>query len=156
MFLYPNCLVGAKVLALRNGIVDMHGRSVVRTWTRLASTAASGARNITLLQDVDWQVDSRIVIATTGDYLSQRETETRTITAISSNGRVLTLDSPLNFTHLGLTQRVGSTTVEARAEVGLLSHNVIFQGLFDTYRGFPLMVYLIMTRLGRFIMEQHN
>ena len=156
MFLYPNCLVGAKVLALRDGIVDMHGRSVVRIWTRLANTTAVGARNITLLQDVDWPVDSRIVIATTGDYLSQRETETRTITAISSDGRVLTLDSPLNFTHLGLTQPVGSTIVEARAEVGLLSHNVIFQGLFDTYRGFLLMVYLIIPRLGRFIMEQHN
>ena len=130
LFLYPTCLVGAKVLALRDGIVDMHGRSVVRTWTHLASTAAVGARNITLLQDVDWPVRSRIVIATTGDYLSQRETETRTITGISSNGRVLTLDSPLNFNHLGLTQPVGSTTVEARAEVGLLSHNVIFQGLF--------------------------
>jgi hypothetical protein len=156
LFLYPNCLVGAKVLALRDGIVDMHGRSVVRIWTRLANTAAVGARNITLLQDVDWPVGSRIVIATTGDYLSQRETETRTITAISSNGRVLTLDSPLTFEHLGLTQPVGSTTVEARAEVGLLSHNVIFQGLFDTYRGFLLMVYLIIPRLGRFIMEQHN
>ena len=79
-------------------------------------------------------VGSRIVIATTGNYLSQGETETRTITAISSNGTVLTLDSPLTFAHLGVTRQVGSTSVEARAEVGLLSHNVIFQGLFDTCR----------------------
>lgn len=134
-FLYHNYLVGAKVLALRDGTVDLHGRSVVRTWTRLATTATTGNSNITLIQDVDWPVGSRIVIATTGNYLSQGETETRIITAISSNGRVLTLDSPLTFTHLGVTQQVGSTSVDARAEVGLLSHNVIFQGLFDTYRG---------------------
>ncbi len=76
---------------------------------------------------------SQIVIATTGDYLSQGESETRMITAISPNGLTLTLDSPLNFTHLGITQNVGSTSVELRAEVGLLSHNVVFQGLLDIF-----------------------
>ena len=112
----------------------MHGRSVVRTWTRLASTAATGASQITLLQNVDWPVGSRIVIATTGNYLSQGETELRTVTAISPNGLVLTLDSALTFSHLGVTQSVGSTSVEARAEVGLLSHNIIFQGSLDAHR----------------------
>jgi hypothetical protein len=38
------------------------------------------------------------------------------------------LDSALVNTHLGITQNVGSTSVEIRAEVGLLSHNVVFQG----------------------------
>ncbi|CAF3592631.1 unnamed protein product [Rotaria sordida] len=121
-------IFGAKVLALREGIVDMHGRNVVRTWARLASTAAAGSTQITLLQNVDWSVGSQIVIATTGDYLSQGQSEIRTITAISSNGLTLTLDSALTYSHLGVTRNVGSTSVEIRAEVGLLSHNVIFQG----------------------------
>ncbi|CAF2963963.1 unnamed protein product [Rotaria sp. Silwood2] len=121
-------IFGAKVLALRDGIVDMHGRNVVRTWARLASTATSGSTQITLLQTVDWPVGSQIIIATTGDYLSQGESEVRTITAVSSNGLTLTLNSPLTYDHLGVTQNVGSTSVEIRAEVGLLSHNVVFQG----------------------------
>ena len=125
-------LVGAKTLALRDGIVDMHGMTVTQTWTRLAGTAAVGSTQITLLRAVDWSVGSRIVIATTGDYLSQGQSETRTITAISADGLTLTLNSPLTYKHLGVTQNVGSTTVEIRAEVGLLSHNVIFQGMSMT------------------------
>jgi hypothetical protein len=111
----------------------MHGANVVRTWTRLASTATAGSTQITLLQSVNWPVGSLIIIATTGDYLSQGESETRIITAVSSNGLTLSLDSPLNNTHLGITQSVGSTTVEFRAEVGLLSHNVVFQGLLKIF-----------------------
>lgn len=107
----------------------MHGRSVVRTWTRLASTANVGATQITLQQNVDWPVGSTIVIATTGDKFSQGQSEIRTITAVSSNGLTLTLNSALSFTHLGVTQNVGPTSVDLRAEVGLLSHNVIYQGL---------------------------
>lgn len=106
----------------------MHGRNVSRTWTRLAATANAGSTQITLLQNVDWEVGNQIVIATTGDYMSQGQSEIRTITAISSNGFTLTLDSSLNFEHLGITQTVGPTSVELRAEVGLLSHNIVFQG----------------------------
>ncbi|CAF3954248.1 unnamed protein product [Rotaria sp. Silwood2] len=122
-------IFGAKVLALRDGTVDMHGKTVTQTWTHLAATVSSGSSQITLRQAVNWPVSSTIVIATTGDYLSQGQSEIRTITAVSDNGYTLTLNSPLTYTHLGVTQYVGSTTVEVRAEVGLLSHNVIFQGL---------------------------
>ena len=121
-------LDGAKVLGLRDGTVDMHGANVGQTWTRLAATAAAGSTQITLLQPVSWPVGSVIVIATTGDYMSQAQSETRTITAVSSNGLTLTLDSPLTYQHLGVTQTVGTTSVQFRAEVGLLSHNVVFQG----------------------------
>ncbi|CAF4631390.1 unnamed protein product, partial [Rotaria socialis] len=79
---------------------------------------------ITLLQNVDWSVGSEIIIATTGDYLSQGQSEKRIITAVSSDGHTLTLNSALNYDHMGITQTVGSTSVEIRAEVGLLSHNV--------------------------------
>lgn len=123
------CLVGAKVLAIRDGSLDMHGIPMIQTWARLASTAAIGATQITLQQSVNWPVGSKIVIATTGDYLSQGQTETRTITVIGSNNRTLTLDSPLTYRHLGVSQTFGATTVDIRGEVGLLSHNVVFRGL---------------------------
>ncbi|CAF1130171.1 unnamed protein product [Rotaria sordida] len=99
-------------------IVDMHGANVIRTWTRLASVAIIGSTQIIILHPVDWPIDSTIVITTIGNYLTQGKTEICTITAISSNGLTLTLDSALVNTHL----------VELRAEVDFLSHNVIFQG----------------------------
>ncbi|CAF4979579.1 unnamed protein product, partial [Rotaria socialis] len=46
-------IFGAKVLAVRDGILDMHGGEVIRTWGRLASTATAGSTQITLLQNVD-------------------------------------------------------------------------------------------------------
>lgn len=122
-------LDGAKVLALRDGIVDMHGANVGQTWTRLAATATAGSTQITLLQPVSWPVGSEIVIVTTGNYQSQGQTETRTITAISPNGLTLTLNTALSYQHLGVTQTFGGTPVEFRAEVGLLTHNVVFRGL---------------------------
>lgn len=115
-------------MALRDGTVDMHGANVVRTWTRLAATANAGASQITLLQSVDWPIGSQIIIATTGNYLSQGQSEVRTITGLSNNNLTLTLDSSLTYQHLGVTRTVGSTSVELRAEVGLLSHNIVFQG----------------------------
>ncbi|CAF3925163.1 unnamed protein product [Rotaria sp. Silwood2] len=121
-------IFGAKVLAVREGIIDMHGKPTVQMWTHLAMTAVNGSSTITLRQAVDWTVGSEIIIATTGDYLSQGESEKRTITGISNNGLTLTLNTPLNWTHLGVTQNLGSISIDARAEVGLLSHNVVFQG----------------------------
>ena len=108
----------------------MHGIPTIRTWTQLGATANNGSSTITLRQPVNWTVDSQIVIATTSDRFSQKESEIRRITNISSNGLILTLDKPLTYTHLGITQILNSTTIEIRAEVGLLSHNVIFQGLY--------------------------
>jgi hypothetical protein len=123
-------VVGAKVLALRNGTVDLHGSPTIRTWTQLGMTAVNGSSTITLLKPVDWPINSEVIIATTSDRFSQQESELRQITNISSDGLTLTLDQPLQYTHLGITQQVNTTMIEVRGEVGLLSHNVIFQGLY--------------------------
>lgn len=108
----------------------MHGIPTIRTWSKLGATANNGSSTITLLQSVNWTIGSQIVIATTNDRFSQKESEVRQITNISSNGLILTLDKPLTYTHLGITQTLNSVTIEIRAEIGLLSHNVIFQGYY--------------------------
>jgi hypothetical protein len=134
----------------------LHGAPVIRTWTRLAATAVAGATQITLLQNVDWPVGSQIVIATTGDYMSQGESELAIITAVSPNGLTLTLASPLNNTHLGITQTVGPTSVEMRAEVGLLSHNVVFQGLCELFYCKCNLFFFSNNRLSNSNMESNN
>lgn len=120
--------VGAKVLALRDGIVDIHGMPTTPTWTKLETTAEVESSNITLIQPVNWTIGNQIIIATTGDQHSQRQSELRRIVDISSDQRTLILDRPLMYTHLGVTQDLNATTIDVRAEVGLLSHNVVFKG----------------------------
>ena len=76
----------------------------IRTWTRLANTTSIGATQLTVLHPIDWPVGSQIVIATTDNYLSQKQSEIRTIVAVSSDGLTMTLDSPLKYQHLGIIQ----------------------------------------------------
>ncbi len=124
-------IYGSKVIGLRSGVIDMHGQPIGVTWTHLGTTAKAGQTNITLKEPVNWPVGSEIVIATTGDKFSQGESETAIVTAIS--GYTLLLDRALKATHLSVTRTVGGgeTSVEIRAEVGLLSRNVVFRGHRD-------------------------
>lgn len=46
-------------------------------WTRLASTAEAGTKVLTLQHEVDWNAGDEIVIATTGDKHSQKESEVK-------------------------------------------------------------------------------
>ena len=124
-------IFGAKVLALRNGTLDLHGSPVGVTWTYLSATAASQSSQIQLKDSVKWPVGSQIVIATTGDHLSQGETETNTIQAISADGKTITLKTPLQFQHLSVARTTNGITVYIRAEVGLLSRNVVFNAIND-------------------------
>ena len=75
------------------------------------------------------------MIATTGDNLSMGETETAIIIDKSSDKTVLTLDRGLSFAHLSEKRTVGSGSIKTdlyiKAEVGLLSRNVKFQGWND-------------------------
>lgn len=87
---------GNKVLAVRYGQLEMHGKPRSHIWTDLDVTAAAGSDTITL-SDVggtalDWQVGESIVIAST-DY-DGRHAEQRTITGIvnASTKPRITLD----------------------------------------------------------------
>ncbi|XP_037084616.1 fibrocystin-L-like, partial [Pollicipes pollicipes] len=119
---------GAKVLAVRNGTLDLHGLPVAVPWTYLASTAAAGASSLTLDRAVSWQVGDEIVIASTGGKHSMNESEKHVISAVSEDGLTLTLESPLAFEHISSEQTFAGQTVRMRAEVGLLTRNVKVRG----------------------------
>lgn len=101
------------------------------TWTRLASTASKGAKTLQLLDPIEWNVGDEIVIASTGHRQTQRENEKKTISLISGDKMTLTLESPLDTTHVGVEETFDGTLVEMRAEVGLLTHNVVVRGNQD-------------------------
>ena len=84
------------------------------------------------MQDaVEWNVGDEIVIASTGHHHSQSENEKHTIAAISSDKMTLTLASQLESEHLGVEETFSGTKVQFRAEVGLLTHNVVVRGNTD-------------------------
>jgi cell migration-inducing and hyaluronan-binding protein len=115
--------MGTKVLGVMGGTLDLHGRRV-KGWTRLAKTAKPGASTVTLAGDRPWKAGDRIVIASS-DYW-RRHDEERTVTAVS--GRTLELDEPLEYQHWGTLQSFGGGTVDERAEVGVLTRNIVVQG----------------------------
>uniref|UniRef100_A0A8B9H868 Polycystic kidney and hepatic disease 1 (autosomal recessive)-like 1 n=1 Tax=Astyanax mexicanus TaxID=7994 RepID=A0A8B9H868_ASTMX len=125
---------GAKTLGVREGVLpsDLHpeeGIPIPVVWTRLAQTANSGSGTLTLMDAVTWRVGDEIVIASTGHRHSQRENEVRTIAAVSGDGKTLTLTEPLRYTHLGVSVTLPDGTVfEGRAEVGVLTRNVVVRG----------------------------
>lgn len=120
---------GTKTLAVREGVLDLHGIPIPVPWTHLAQTASSGSTTLTLMKEVTWKVGDEIVIASTGHRHSQRENEVRRIAAVSADGKTLTLTEALEYTHLGVTVTLpDGTEFEGRAEVGLLTRNIVVRG----------------------------
>ncbi len=115
---------GNKVLAVRGGTLQLHGRSIARSWTRLSADVAAGATTITLAEPPGWQAGDTIVLATSTRRMN--EYDVATIAAIS--GSTVSLTQPLKYKHLGAVRMAGPVAVDVRAEVGLLSHNIVIQG----------------------------
>ena len=73
----------------------------------------------------------------------QSHAEAKTITAIDSSKKIITVDSPFQYGHLGLVEGLDNDTLRIRAEVGLLSRNVVIKGAPDlsgkSYGGHLLM-----------------
>nr|XP_034372677.1 fibrocystin-L [Arvicanthis niloticus] len=120
---------GAKTLGVREGTLDLHGLPIPVVWTHLAHTANAGEWTLTVLEAVTWKAGDSIVIASTGHRHSQVENEKRTIASVSADGTHITLTKPLNYTHLGITTTLPDGTIfEARAEVGILTRNILIRG----------------------------
>ncbi len=131
----PNSVVcgamGAKFIGGMSGSrIELHGTNK-KSWSQLGFTANAGATTITLKEAVNWQAGDRLVIAST-DFDMNRAEE-RTITAVSVDQRTFTLNAALSYKHFGQLQTYNSPngqswTVDERAEVGLLSRNLVIEG----------------------------
>ncbi|KAK3107766.1 hypothetical protein FSP39_021797 [Pinctada imbricata] len=124
-------IYGTKNLGIREGRLELHGKYVPVTWTRLASTAAAGSNTIVLQDEVTWEVGDHLAIATTNHRHSQIENEERVIASVAGDKKTITLTQPLTYEHLGVSETFDGTTLDFRAEVGLLTHNVKVEGYSD-------------------------
>lgn len=142
---------GAKVIACYECTMDIHGAPQV-SWTQLTATARPGDSEIRLLDAVAWPVDSRIVIATT-DFESplSSHTEIAAVGAVLDGGHRIqlkdvrvcprftfsglpmdcTVKDVLSFPHLGESRTIDGKEIFFRAEVGLLSRNIVIIGDHD-------------------------
>lgn len=122
-------IYGNKCIAVKQGTLDMHGIVRTPTWTVMNETALPGATTIKLSEAVDWVAGEEIAIAATS--YNGREGEQRTILSIDNSvpaNPVITLDEPLEFKHFAMIQYYGDDFIDMRAEVGLLTRNVKYQG----------------------------
>ncbi len=121
--------MGNRFIAVRSGgSFTAYGKLRSPSWTRLAQTAKKRDSQIVLKQAVNWQIGDRIVIAST-DY-DYTQAEERSIVAIS--GSTVTLNKPLTYEHWGAIQSYDGHRVDARAEVGNLSRNIVIQAINDS------------------------
>jgi cell migration-inducing and hyaluronan-binding protein len=115
--------MGTKVLGVMGGTLDLHGRKT-KGWTRLAATAQPGATQIELASAPNWRAGDRIVIASS-DYWRHHDDEA---TIVSRSGTTVQLDRALTYRHWGELQTFAGQTVDERAEVGLLTRNIVVRG----------------------------
>jgi hypothetical protein len=108
------------------------GQPVSHSWVFLAEMAAAGDTTIIVDATVDWPVGAEIVISAT-DY-DPHEAEVRTISGVApvlgrGSRTALNLSSPLFFRHFaGPSVQFGTRQLQIRAEVGLLTRNIVIRG----------------------------
>ena len=127
--MYINDVPHAQCIAVRTAELSLHGRPRTPPWTKLGATAHVGNTTLVLREDTEWEAGDRIFVTST-EY-SMLQAEERTIIGVSADGRTVELDFPLEYTHWGdgWMSDDGKYEMENyRADVGLLTRNVIVQG----------------------------
>jgi cell migration-inducing and hyaluronan-binding protein len=116
--------MGDKVLGVMpGGRLELHGES--RTgWTRLAATASVGATELQLVGSVPWRAGDRVVVAAT-DFDPMQAEE---LDVVEVSGARVRMAQPLRYAHWGELQTIAGTSLDERAEVGLLSRNITIRG----------------------------
>lgn len=141
------------LMAMMGGTVDLHGLPKV-SWTKLNATAMPAASQIAVLDPVDWEPGDEIIIAGSRHQRSTNPSpglpnyidysEKKQVRSVSPDGLTVTLDTTthgaLVYPHQGGLPQVytspptaaypqgQSWTLDQRAEVGLLTHNIKIQG----------------------------
>lgn len=115
--------MGTKLLGVSGGRLDLHGQPTI-SWVHLGATAYTGSTQLVLDQPTNWTAGDHLALAST-DYDALQAEE---VVIKSISGTHVTLTKPLQYMHYGQIQAFAGQTVDERAEVGLLSHNIMVQG----------------------------
>lgn len=117
--------LGNKVLGVMGGTLRLHGKPSALNWTQLiGGDLAAGARTLQLESAPGWLAGDEVVIATSS--LNMNDYTAGKIESISGNQ--LTLTAPTTKSHFAAKRVFAGVTVDVRAEIGRLSHNIVVQG----------------------------
>ncbi len=109
------------MMVVAGGQLELRGQERL-PWTHLDASAAAGDLSLHLATSADWQPGDHLALAPSG--FDPGEAEEVTLAAVTEGGRTLTLSAPLRFLHYGEVTR----GIDERAEVGLLTHNLLIRG----------------------------
>ena len=130
------------IVADHGSTFDLHGKKRV-AWTRLSQTALKGSNTLVVdfvdQTNVDWVVGEKLAITSSDmdaeSFESQLEAQMLTITSISHEAltekSTITVQETLEYDHYGEVQRYGNIKISKKADVVLLSRNVIVEGSMD-------------------------
>jgi hypothetical protein len=113
-----------------DGAVTLHGAAKTPTFVRAATEPRAGNTTISLAAPVTgWQPGDRIFLPDTRQVPADHwfnpsyplQIEERTVLGVTSDGRVVTLSSPLSFDHRGARDADGTPTL-AGGTIPLLPH----------------------------------
>eukprot|EP00794_Sanderia_malayensis_P009058 gene9058-10026_t len=120
-------IYGAKSFSVREGTLELYGKHIKHTWTQLSETANATATTIKLLLPAQgWNIGDEIVIASTTKSI--RENEVVKITGKRDGDKTLDISPALKYRHTSFSQTIAGRVIETRAEVGLLTRNIVVQG----------------------------
>ena len=113
----------------------------------MGATANVGDTQILLITTVNWIPGDKIVIASSSFFAEDVDEASVTQVTVNANGStMLSLDTPLLFTHLGVMMHVsgdpGNHTLDLRAEVGVLTRNVVFEVSLEPQEQWQLHLHL--------------
>jgi len=122
--------MGTKFLGTKDGgRLELHGaRRESVSWTQLAEHARPGDTTITLVKNVDWQPGDVIAVAPSGFSCFDAES----VTVNKVDGNVVHFKPALKHMHWGELQTYGDKVLDERAEVGLLTRNIVIRGAKDS------------------------
>jgi hypothetical protein len=142
----------AKTLTV-NGELNLWGAAHSHSWTQLSDVTAVGDTTVVISTEVDWAIGTEVLIVGTDYHTADADrNEIRTVLQVdvAANGEstTLTLDAPLEHEHHASIETYGANdvdvtdndaddeaaddgtqhTIDMRAEVALLTRNIIVQG----------------------------
>jgi hypothetical protein len=130
--------MGTKLIGtMGSGVMNFHGKPK-KSWTMLNASASAGATSIVVQDAVDWEVGDAFIISSTNTEndldkkLTYTESEKRIITSISADRKTITFSESLKYDHYGklqtFTNGTRSWVLDERAEVGLITRNLVIMG----------------------------
>ena len=123
----PMPIFGKKSIGVSFGTLDIHGVQK-KSWTDLDSTVQPGETQLTLVEDVDWEIGDHIMITSTDYNMYQAEFANIVANDIVDGKSTLTIDTAFKHKHYAGVETHGDDILTIRAEVCLMSRNIIYRG----------------------------